>query len=95
MKIIAVEWLDSHRTDEWTPKDELPEPKGKMILTVGIEVGRSDRGVSVASSIGDDPKQACGVMTIPTCCIVDERELPFRQGDIEFHWHLSNAESEG
>ena len=73
-ELVLVEWLDSHRRVEWNR--DIPENEPLTCKSVGWVLRRGDRAITVAPhvSVEDDP-QHCGEMTIPTCAVVQVKEL--------------------
>ncbi len=73
-----IEWEDAYNGNhEWCRMGVLKDKSPLIIRTVGFEVARSKKRVTLAMSYHDDgPEPAiCDLFTIPVSCIRKERTL--------------------
>jgi hypothetical protein len=78
VKLVVIEWVDSHRTDGWHELGDEPD-HATVARSVGWLVLDGQEVKIVAPHLmpdqpGVDP-QAAGVMTIPVRAIITVREL--------------------
>ena len=72
LKKVYVEWVDSARNNDWNTVDEInfkTSFRPIEVETVGWLIHETDDYIVVAQSIGYEPEQFCGTMTIPKCSI--------------------------
>ena len=73
MDIVRIDWLDSHEVSNWVHLNDLGPIEPQPVITVGVLLGEADHAVRVTGHYALETKgdiaQACGVMTIPRCCI--------------------------
>ena len=69
--VVHVEWVDSSMPDGWQPASLKGDMKMKVCrcYSVGLLLSSTKESVTVAGHWGEDPEQACGIMTIPRCAI--------------------------
>jgi hypothetical protein len=68
LKLVLIEWLDSHQQARWTADEPAQEPL--VCRSVGWLVHDGARAKTVAAHITDEATpQRAGEMTIPTCAI--------------------------
>lgn len=72
---VLVEWVDSSRSDCWTPIDQF-NPKVSKCMSVGWIIEQTKKRLSIAPHLG--PGQSCGTMTIPKVAITKIRKLKVR-----------------
>ena len=74
MKLVLVEWLDSHITPTWTR--DAPQTTAQKCRTVGwlVHDGKDAKTLAASVTEEDDPQRCCQ-MTIPTAAIVRTRVL--------------------
>ena len=73
MEAVKIEWIDSCSSHmHWTLKEDLEDEtiEAVKITTYGVVVQTSDDTITVAQNYGVNPKQFCGMITIPKGCIV-------------------------
>ncbi|MGI0134174.1 MAG: hypothetical protein ACREBW_04370 [Candidatus Micrarchaeaceae archaeon] len=74
MKLVRVEWLDSHIMPTWTR--DAPETAALKCRTVGWLVHDGKDAKTLAASVTDeDAPQLCCQITIPTAAIVRTKVL--------------------
>lgn len=74
-----IEWEDAYNGNhDWIDAGTIPEKVEPLIIrTVGFEIRRDERRVTLAMSYGDSREEAtcCDLFTIPTGMIRRERTL--------------------
>lgn len=74
MKLVIVEWVDSHITPTWTR--EPASEKALRCKSVGWLVNDGDDAKTLAGSMSvEDAPQRCCQITIPAAAIVKMRTL--------------------
>ena len=71
-KKVYIEWVDSARNNDWNTFDETDLEKSFKPVeceTIGWLIQETDTYIVVTQSIGYEPEQFCGTMTIPKCSI--------------------------
>lgn len=68
MKLVLVEWLDSHISPTWTR--DSPQSAALKCQTVGwlVHDGKDAKTLAASVTIEDDPQRCCQ-MTIPAAAI--------------------------
>lgn len=74
MKEVRVRWVDSRSEDHWTEPDDV-EPRASVITGTVHLVKETKRVVCVAAWVDSVTGQVCGVMHIPTECILSMEEI--------------------
>ncbi len=71
---LAVVWNDSKHSFGWVSDEDY---KGGIceITSVGFLWRNEYEWIALAPHVGQDPKQACGIITIPTDSIKEAREI--------------------
>jgi len=81
MKLLLVEWVDSHSTSKWRGLDDLEEISSPYpAKTVGWLVKETNKVVMLASTLGaydqkDYRTDAADIMTIPKVSIIKRRTI--------------------
>jgi hypothetical protein len=75
MRLVLIEWLDSHRNpNSWASLDEFPDPQPLICRSVGWLLHDTPECKVVvphfAGEQGAAPEQGCGDMTIPTRAVL-------------------------
>jgi len=68
-KIVRVDWIDSTTATEWETLDYWDDAEYLHIKSIGYEIKRTKEYIVIALSVGQEPDQACGAMTIPMCSV--------------------------
>lgn len=71
-KKVYVEWVDSSRNNDWNIINEIDFNLSFCpvnIETIGWLVHETDNYIVIAQSIGYEPEQFCGTITIPKCSV--------------------------
>lgn len=69
--IVLVEWEDSSQAlPQWQWMSGIQLPGICRCLTVGFLIKDNKKEKAIALSIADGAKQASGIMSIPTSCII-------------------------
>ena len=68
MRLVLVEWLDSHYVPGWHFDDPLTAPK--VCRSVGWLVYEGESAITIAANVADEGEQRSGEWTIPRVAIV-------------------------
>ena len=80
MRLVYIEWLDSHHTAGWRSDEAATEPV--VVRSVGWLVHDGANAKTIAPHMTNEtPSQRCGEMTIPSITIVRLKELRTGSGD--------------
>ncbi len=75
LDLYYIEWVDSRSGHaSWVHLEDL-ESDYCTLSSVGWAIKETDDFIHLMAHIGDDPKQGCGDMVIPKCCIVYQKPL--------------------
>lgn len=80
LRLVFVEWMDSHTIHEWAPLDAEPMGEPLACQSVGWLVRQDERVYVIAPHISQPdhpsgPQMGCGVMVIPTAVVKTMRTL--------------------
>jgi len=80
MKLVLVDWVDSHEARGWRSMDKLLEIAHPLpCQSVGWLLSRADGCAVIVPHVAGDGvhlmRQGCGALTIPTCAIKKVRRL--------------------
>ena len=74
LKLVLIEWLDSHQQARWTSDEPAKEPL--VCRSVGWLVHDGEKAKTLAAHLTvEATPQRAGEMTIPTCAITKIRSL--------------------
>lgn len=69
LKLVLVEWEDSHHRPGWTSDEANPKPL--PCRSVGWLVAQNASAITLSANVSvEETPQRCGDMTIPRRCIV-------------------------
>lgn len=85
MRLVLVEWEDSHADGAWHLLDRPTEDRALVCRSVGWLLLDGERAKVVAPHLNEAedgvPLQGCGIMTIPTRAVLRIIELPQHDAD--------------
>ena len=73
LKLVLVEWLDSHYVAGWHFDAPITEPK--VCHSVGWLIYEGPKAITIAGHLADNGEQRSGEMTIPAGVIVKVKKL--------------------
>jgi len=74
LRLLYVEWVDSHYRPGWTTDDASSEPL--KCVSVGWLIKEDAEGMTLSSNLSvEENKQRCGDITIPTRAILRTKRL--------------------
>lgn len=74
MRLVLIEWVDSHGNGEWQQIDKPIDDRPLVCRSVGWLVLDGKRAKVIAPHINEPEPgvagQGCGILTIPTCAVL-------------------------